>query len=227
MVAHSLSPSLLLPGPGLWTGRFWRRTSALSAPLPHALWVRAALGKGGLRALLSSSPGMAHLISVANGSSETLTPAMLSVQGTHGVDPSRKVPESFIKHTPPPSLSPDIDKLHGTRCYGWGARRSGRWAQIISDRQAGRAAAVKAGRLRGWSITNQEFAFDGLRGEWAPTGVYGKPGLTSVSVGDAVTLRWVSLYVSRTQQLVKISPYIADTHAHLCCRCFRVAFPHR
>uniref|UniRef100_A0A7S0P484 Uncharacterized protein n=1 Tax=Calcidiscus leptoporus TaxID=127549 RepID=A0A7S0P484_9EUKA len=185
MLAFAISPALITPTDRLWTGGFSRHVSpAPSPPPPFEGWAAAALTKGGLRRLLSGSPRMAALLT-RNASAK----ARESVGGAGAAPLFAHAPSTL-----PPLLSPTADQLHGVRCYGWGARRQGRWGQIISERSPStRAAAAKRGggggrRLPAWSPTNQEFAFDSRAGEWLPTGVHGKPGLTSVSVGDAVRL---------------------------------------
>eukprot|EP00966_Prymnesium_polylepis_P179227 4149129-Prymnesium_polylepis.1 len=52
MLAHAISPSLLSPGKGLWTGRYWRKVLPLSralddatADMPSARWRRTAFGR--------------------------------------------------------------------------------------------------------------------------------------------------------------------------------------
>ena len=131
---------------------------------PTSEWLRAAFSRGGLRGLLEATPTL-----------------KLYVSGRRRMPSSQPTPE------PPPSLSPSLDRIHGVRCYGWGARRTGRWAMIIVGRSAGRGESGRASR--GWASTNQEFAYSVAKAAWLPTGKYGKPGLTSVAVGDTVALR--------------------------------------
>ena len=78
----------------------------------------------------------------------------------------------------PPALTPGLaSSTRGIRCYGWGARATrGSWKSIIlSD--------------IGWNLTREELAYDEIAAAWKPLPIRRfKPGLTSVSHGDSMTL---------------------------------------
>jgi hypothetical protein len=79
----------------------------------------------------------------------------------------------------PPALDPTlVSATRGVRCYGWGARATrGAWKSIIL-------------RDQGWNLTKEELAYDESSRAWHPLAVKRvKPGLTSVSPGDVVSLQ--------------------------------------
>ena len=79
----------------------------------------------------------------------------------------------------PPALAPGLTSAaRGVRCYGWGARGTrGSWKSIMFHDQ-------------GWNLTREELGYDEISKAWKPLAIKrAKPGLTSISTGDAMNLK--------------------------------------
>jgi hypothetical protein len=99
----------------------------------------------------------------------------------------------------PAPLSKDVDDLHGVRCYGWAGRAvsktskagsRGAWRRSVVEGvrwPAGDGVGESTSFKRGWALTHAEATYNGSA--WVALAKRSKkPGLTSVTRGDAFSL---------------------------------------